>query len=336
MNFHRRENALRRTSCAVKKGRSAGIGIRRAPIVALLCLSLSATTVRAGAPQGPETLSSNEDGVINLAYSSLVFTGVSKSDALAAIKVWQDAVARNRGIHGRLNTTIYEDMETMAKALAAGRIDVLVVLAGEYLELKASHNITPTFVPIRNGLIQDESLLLVRRDSGIRDIGRLEGKSIMIQERCGVNLGGVWLNSMLLERGYPKAPDFFARCITTSKTSTTALQVFFGKANAALISNMDFQALVELNPQLGRQLATLESSQAYVTGVICVRDDYHQERDTLLDVLAELHMEPRGQQVLMLFKVDRLAPFEDRYLDSARNILGNYESLTGRIADQRR
>jgi ABC-type phosphate/phosphonate transport system substrate-binding protein len=336
MNSGRREEATIRTCATTKAATGACVWILRALLAALLSLSPAAMTEPASASQEAEGPAPPGEDVINIGYSSAVFAGVSKADALAAMKVWLNAVAQRRGIGSPINTTVYEDTETMAKALEAKKIDILVVLSGEYLRLKTGHDMTPTFLPVHSGLVQDKSLLLVRRDSGVTDIGQLKGKNIMIQKGCGVGLGEVWLNSLLLERGYPQATDFFAEAVTSGKTSATVLRVFFGQSDAALISSMDFQALVELNPQLGQQLVALEVSQAFVPSVICVRDDYEVHRDSLLRGMEELHLEPKGQQVLMLFKVDKLVHFEDQYFDTARDILRNYESLKPRVADRGR
>jgi hypothetical protein len=106
MNNHRRYAAVGWRSIAMKTGECAAIGIKRASLVAVVCVSTAIIAHASSARLEAWDQSPQEDGVINIAYSSPVFTGVSKTDALAAIKVWQDAVARNRGLHSRLHTIV--------------------------------------------------------------------------------------------------------------------------------------------------------------------------------------------------------------------------------------
>jgi hypothetical protein len=40
-----------------------------------------------------------------------------------------------------------------------------------------------------------------------------------------------------------------------------------------------------------------------------------------------LHQEPAGQQILTLFKVDRLAPFQENQLDTVRKLRGAHDRL---------
>ena len=47
----------------------------------------------------------------------------------------------------------------------------------------------------------------------------------------------------------------------------------------------------------------------------------------MAEILAELHLEPAGQQILTLFKVGPMVPFQESQLDTVRQLRANYERL---------
>ncbi|MCX6621235.1 MAG: PhnD/SsuA/transferrin family substrate-binding protein, partial [Acidobacteria bacterium] len=84
----------------------------------------------------------------------------------------------------------------------------------------------------------------------------------------------------------------------------------------------------EMNPQLG-QLRVLARSRPMIEGVICVSTEPNPLRQELIDAMLSLHKDPRGHQVLMVFKTDRLVPIQPGDLDSARELWRDYERLPG-------
>ncbi len=77
----------------------------------------------------------------------------------------------------------------------------------------------------------------------------------------------------------------------------------------------------EMNPQLGSPLQILTNSPILPDVVVCVHKNFNVFRDDLLEGLADLHTEPTGQQLLLLFKIDKLTRFKPEQLDAARDIL---------------
>ena len=77
----------------------------------------------------------------------------------------------------------------------------------------------------------------------------------------------------------------------------------------------------ELNPQLARQLQVLTNSPILPEAIACVHRDFKVFKEDLLQGMAELHNEPKGQQMLLLFKAKKMERFKPESLDSARELL---------------
>ena len=76
-----------------------------------------------------------------------------------------------------------------------------------------------------------------------------------------------------------------------------------------------------------------------VPRVLCISSDYRSAlHEALEEALRDLHEEPRGQQILMLFKIDRLIPFQETFLGSAQTLFQEYNrrmSLARKLASAR-
>ena len=75
-------------------------------------------------------------------------------------------------------------------------------------------------------------------------------------------------------------------------------------------------------------MVALASSPEYCRGLLCVRKDILGEYKWLLEEsLLALHEEPRGKQILTLFRVDRIIPFDASRLESVMALVEEYSEL---------
>jgi ABC-type phosphate/phosphonate transport system substrate-binding protein len=181
----------------------------------------------------------------------------------------------------------------------------------------------------------DELLLLVRNDRGITRVGQLRNKSLRIESGQQGSIPIQWLDILLLGRGSSDSRGFFSAIIDHPKASQAILPVFFGQADACIASLNSFETLAELNPQLGRHLRILEKSPGFATGIITVRRDVrNQRRDAMLEALLEMHTDPKGKQLLTLFRINRLVPFRGEHLAAVEKVIrehrGRYNATARR------
>ena len=58
--------------------------------------------------------------------------------------------------------------------------------------------------------------------------------------------------------------------------------------------------------------------------MVCVHKNYNEFRDDLLQGLEDLPTEATGQQILLLFRIDKLNRFKSENMDAARNLLARH------------
>jgi hypothetical protein len=87
--------------------------------------------------------------------------------------------------------------------------------------------------------------------------------------------------------------------------------------------------MIELNPQVGRQLKILLSSPAMVPFAFYFRSDYSDPvRDQIIAEIENVHLTTAGQQVLALFQCESLEVHPVSVLDSALELLATHARLS--------
>ncbi len=279
-----------------------------------------------------EKTSAREEEQLILGFMNGLFSDVHISDALAATKVWATELKSKKGFEGPADAVVYDDIPSAMEALTNKRVDLLVLISWQYLEVKDRADIDPYFVTGRGENIAEESVLLVNGDSGMESLEDLKGKNLLILNNVRAALGRVWLETLLFEKGIADIESYFGSIQGTDKSSKTVLPVFFGQADACLIHRSGFDTMCDLNPQLRKKLKIINISPPLLPSLMCIRRDYPDYLKTaLIDALKHLHEEPRGLQILTLFKVDKVFPYDDAYLQHAKALLAKHSELKRKL-----
>ena len=92
-----------------------------------------------------------------------------------------------------------------------------------------------------------------------------------------------------------------------------------------------FETMVELNPQLGERLTVIARSPAFSNGIICIRRGFYDRMGAQIEeVIAMMHEDPAGRQMLALFHIHCMKPFQKTDLLALEERIGEYQQLSGR------
>ena len=282
--------------------------------IALLCLVLSSSLLASEGDIAQE--------VLEVGYSAELFYDVDITDARAATKIWVEALIRKTGVVASTETFVIQDLEKAARSIRAGTLDLLVQLPREYLEIRQLVPLRPMYITCAGGSCFYQYTLLVRADSGTKTLADLRDGNLLIYESGFGNVAKVWLEAVLKDESLPEADKHFGFIRHARKAGQAVLPVFFGKADACVVSRTAFDTMVELNPQLGVELRPILESSDFPRPVISMRDGLIEKYgDLIQDSLLSLHTDPSGQQLLSLFHIEKLVPFEPTYLNSLIELL---------------
>jgi ABC-type phosphate/phosphonate transport system substrate-binding protein len=312
--------------------RSAKARVRAGGIGLACCTLLLATRLLDGdvasAADSPDAATPL---ALNVGFVRSCFLGVNRTDAEGAFKALAESIGRKHGYRAATQTRIFETAPEIEAAVKSGSVNLAIVDSWKYLAMDhGGHYMTPCFVTLEQGSVAKKYLLLTRRDSQLNTLADLRGKDIVELEIANGNAGKFWLDTLLLAEHPNGRADFFGEVTLAGKSALAVLPVFFGKKPVCFVDQPAFDLMRELNPQVGKDLQVVASSDPYLENVLCLGTAgwlSDKARADFIETLAELHREPAGQQILTLFKVNQLVPFQEAQLDSVKKLRARYEAL---------
>jgi hypothetical protein len=308
------------------------------------CKSLAFTILLAGLLIGllsegvlPGQTSSQELENIQLdvAFTQSSFANVNQTDAMAAFKAFTMRMGRLRGYNIKLNVYILDKASDLSAVSKRGNMDLLIVDAWDYLSHAPFKNTSLEFATIEQGQVLEPYLVLAKAESSINSIKDLKGKHVLVLKSSNASNGHHWFRTELLKMGFADPNRFVKRLEIKSKLSRAVLPVFFSQADACIVDQAGFKIMVEMNPQIGKELQIIAQSPHFVDTLCCLRSQgwlkpYH--RGDMSDALAKIADDPAGQQILNLFKFNGLTPFKEKYLDTIRILRQQHDTLMHKLS----
>lgn len=271
---------------------------------------------------------------MRVGFTSASFLQGNRNDVTAAFKVLVDSVGRKHGFAVTVEAHFFQNAAAYQAAVEAGEINFAVFDSLTYVAQQRRSDLTPVFLPRSGGIVGRRYLLVVSRDSGIRSLEDLRGRKLVEYQAPDLSLGHTWLLNLLLEKRAGRAERFFSEIEYVGKPAAAVLPVFFGKRDVCLVDDLGFRLMAELNPQVGARLQPLATSVPLVGAVICASESNWSSRafrPVLLEALAGLDREPAGKQLLALFKIDQLVPYQDSQVDSVRELWLSYAAQKAEV-----
>lgn len=296
----------------------------------LVCLFLHAARVPASEAenQAPDLES------LVIGFSSGTLANVDPRDAKAATKIWADMILRRKGAKGESGAIIFSNLSGLEGAVREGSVDLVFLLPQEFLKIRNRIPIVPIVISTSHKGLFEQFVLLVRKDSPAETAWDLRNKQINVETIQKGTLPLMWLETLLMQEiNGAGAERPFASIKATRKPSQTVLPVFFKQADGCIVSRDAFDTMVELNPQLGKELKVIASSPPYISSVGCLRKDFHAKHGALIaGELGLLHEDPQGRQLLTMFHKGKLVPFEEPYLENVAAVLKRHHDLGRELA----
>jgi ABC-type phosphate/phosphonate transport system substrate-binding protein len=273
---------------------------------------------------------SKQTSPFRVGFSSRMFSGINAREARAAIKVWADSLTQSRGIDVIAETEIHENLNMLKQALADQAVDMVALRIDEYLAMNTELSEGDIYFGTRNGIVTEKYVLLSHQSSdGLSHLG--QKLVVLMGPRTGMSL--LWLDTALIEEGLKPSSQYFSEIREVTKVSQAILPVFFGQASACLVNQSGYEAMVELNPQVGKELKTVLISPHLLPSLVFFRPGFNPEiKKGIRQAILELHHDAYGKQILMLFKLDRIVPFERIYMRDARALFETRQKIIGSIS----
>ncbi|MBT2971252.1 MAG: phosphate/phosphite/phosphonate ABC transporter substrate-binding protein [Candidatus Thiodiazotropha sp. (ex Ctena orbiculata)] len=258
--------------------------------------------------------------------SRATFFSNPTDSSIATEMIFQD-VMRNIARKGVFNR--YHSTEDVVREMKRHRLDAVITNVFDYLEI--DHMVNPNqrySLVIGHDLLQ-QVVLLTRRSDKITSLAQLKHKRLI--HPSGFKLAKIFLDVELRKADLPATEQFFSSMVANTDINSVIIDLFFNKADAALVTDTSYRIASELNKQISQSLEVLIASKPIPPIVIGVNKSVPVNfTDKVDEMLANLDDYPKTVHLLSLFKADTIVKINDDDLQSAPHLKQEYEKLIER------
>jgi ABC-type phosphate/phosphonate transport system substrate-binding protein len=293
--------------------------ILRAITGGLALLTLSVAPLRAETPEGTVP---KPGGTLRLSISSSLFAGMPEPLVLAVLKPFGSVVSTETGMQADLVSA--GDGEVVSDYLAHKRIHLGVM---EGIELAWAQQKHPELRPLMLAVNQKpyaRSFLIVRKDAGFRSLDDLRGKSLARHAQNRI-FSQLFLNRLCQQRGQT-VEKFFSTSSECNTAEEMLDDVVDGKAPAALIEEICYEAYSRRKPTRVAQLKILVESEKFPSAVVVYREGVLPPRllQKLQTSMGGANRSVLGQQMMTFWKMTGFVAVPRSYEASLGEIIKLY------------
>ncbi len=174
--------------------------------------------------------------VILLGYTTKSLPDVDVRDATAAFNMWLKELGESEG--SRVEAYLYPDAASLMKDYRKGKFTIVFLRTIDYFAYAFGADIQLGWTKVKQGKPTVRYVLLVRNGASYSDLKGLRQKRLAVHKQA--DLGLLFLNTQLLKAKLPEAEQFFGSIQEKSKESQAILAVFFGRADACVVTEESF------------------------------------------------------------------------------------------------
>ncbi len=282
----------------------------------LLCLSIFTLNI----------LSADEKiQTLHFGYYLPSMNDIDAKDIKISLEFWAQELAT--GANYQLKSHFYNNLNKLKKDLKEEKIDVvsasLLVLAKDFKKGTFQNGFKAVS---SNPESQNKLLILARKNSKINSLKDLKNKRILRIKN--LDLEALYLNTLLQKSFQKDAKEFFKKNIFVKSYSKAVMQLFFKKADAAIVTEDAFLLASEMNPQIKKQLKVIRDHKINLINGALFRKNVPKHKVKIFTQNAlNLHKTARGQQILTVFKADHIIEGKVDDLDKVRILYNQYIAL---------
>ena len=260
--------------------------------------------------------------VVKLGFYLPTVREANLADIKISLQVWAEELAAGLGLG--VVTTTYQDMADVRAAVNRGELHLINAAGMELAETFAPGELQRGYARHQQGT--DEGLaLVVRSDAGLASFADLRNKRV--SRLNNDRLAQIFMETQCLKTARQHCREFLL-LTEESRDIQSVYSVFFGKADAGLVTLATLKTAIELNPQVATRLKVILDwrAKALVFGMM-TRYAEPSVMTLMMGSVRETLKSPRGRQMLELFKTDFVNPVEPSDLDVYWRLLDEYRAL---------
>ncbi len=250
---------------------------------------------------------------------------ISRSDLEVSLKFWASEISSQANIP--ISVTFYDDQtQQLVSDFENGIVNYVFTSPIKFAKHFKREHLADGFISIQTGKRLDNLLLLTQRNAHIDGVSQLRQRNITLLAKD--ELQEIYLSLLSLQTFGQDYPQNFRVTPPEINSHRLILQAFFKKTDAVLVSEAAFDLAKELNPEIGRvlqviaKLVNVPRSVGYFHQA--VQEDFREE---VIAKALKLQDYQRGQQIIEVFKGDKVDRTEVGDLENVAKLYQEYQQL---------
>ena len=275
----------------------------------------------------------NDKAIIGYLFDGM--NDIRSKDAQVAFSIWVKELSLSEKLDVKVK--YYETDKEIVKDYKNKKFKLLILNPLFYLQHQANINpITKEYwLTQRSHKKYERMVLLVKKNSGIKGIDDLKGKTVAIKDDNYV--GKLFLEKEILQNSHIVSREYIKEFVNTKKHSTAILKTFFSKVDACIVPEYTLDLIGEMNPAVTSSLITISHTPHIYTAAIIM---FHTDtEDAMITAFrrntSKLDQSVRGQNILDLFKMKGLFQIDSKELQPLKNYYEEYLSLLNKYGTVR-
>jgi phosphonate transport system substrate-binding protein len=212
-----------------------------------------------------------------------------------------------------------ENYDEMNSLLETGNVDAAFICAGPYVEGKKKFGMELLAMPLVKGKPLYFSYIIVHKDSSIKNLQGLRGKTFAFADPKSNS--GKLVPTYMLARMNETPESYFSRFEFTYGHDKSIRAVAEKLVDGAAVDSLIWEYAARRTPELTAQTRIIARSEPYGIPPIVVRPGIDPElKKRLRDVLISAADEPEGREILAGMMIERFVAGDDKNYDSIRSM----------------
>lgn len=204
--------------------------------------------------------------------------------------------------------------------LRSGGIDAAFVCAGPYVEGHREFGLELLAMPLKDGKPVYYSYIIVHRDSPVKDLIGLRGKSFAFADPESNSGKIVPMYMLALMRETPAS--FFGNYVYTYGHDKSIKAVALQLVDGAAVDSLIWEYANKTNPEYTAKTKIIRKSSPCGIPPVVVRPGLAAAtKQQLQEILLHMHEDEKGRDILQGMMLDRFVAGDDKNYDSIRTML---------------
>lgn len=257
-----------------------------------------------------------------------IYPNVDRNDGRLALELlMQKTIHKNAYPYG-VKLSFIDPQTDIPAAIERGGYHFVTLSSIDYFKYHQTVVLDPILIPSKIEQPTEQLLFLVAKDQDLSTIAKKEGRSLIIETGSSGDLSRLWLDTLLQGNGYPDSKRYFTNIRRVSKPGRAIIPVFFGQADACIITRHALKVIKELNPQMDQRVKILFQSEGLVRLMICSTDKPSQKAvATLIRETTVMDKNPDTRQAMTILQMKCFLPVLPEDLAATKKLLAHHSQI---------